>query len=714
MSSLIKKDQKRAPNQYLDFDQLVHKKYHYDQKKANDQSVKQEQYILDLKKAYYTQIISYDQQKLEIEPLFQKVELLQIERKQLMDEIEQYKMSQMEILKKYEFEYQEKDKLNKECAKLKSQIQAQQKMQLPKESQEKKCHELKESLFVTIKHILNDFLDNYNHIMGFKDESELSSNLLEELLQQIDDSIIMFVDNLPAESNKQLQSEELQHLKEQIEKTLQTVSNLQAENQDLSTALDIEKQHKEKIINQRNNQQQVINQLNNQIETITNEKKNLESQIQEIQMKNLEFQQDICRVNDFKEEENEKLKSEFIDSINELQKQISKLQIENSKLTSLVQNNTQQQSKDIEILNNKLRELESKLNQEEIKYEQKSREMIRIEKEMNQYKAEATKLFEENNLCQKQLEVIKEKRKQDKEVLDQQKEKFKKLKLQLQQSENESQTKIVQLEEQITQLTQQLEQDKSTQQSNQNTEVLMEKELELSKLDQLVSEQTQKINDQKQYILEMKIQINSLEQELQDLRLTNQQHQERRAVAFSEINRLEQQNSILKQVIQLSLCQRINDQDQTIKQLQSEVQELVKQPKSNSQQNHTPTHHQSYSKTLMNEATTLDSSRLSDTDSQISKTAKAASLILNGLNYFKLRPQVTNSQIEDPNRKNAEKALQKQAAELKSNLEQLYKSFLSTLLLNQVNDEKFLKFERQINECVKKTQDLNDNIEDFF
>ncbi|CAD8150791.1 unnamed protein product [Paramecium octaurelia] len=699
MSSLIKKDQKKAPNQYLDFDQLVHKKYHYDQKKANDQSVKQEQYILDLKKAY-------DQQKLEIEPLFQKVELLQIERKQLMDEIEQYKMSQMEILKKYEFEYQEKDKLNKECAKLKSQIQAQQKMQLPKESQEKKCNELKESLFVTIKHILNDFLDNYNHIMGFKDESELSSNLLEELLQQIDDSIIMFVDSLPAESNKQLQSEEIQHLKEQVEKTLQKVLNLQAENQDLSTALDIEKQHKEKIINQRNNQQQVINQLDNQLETIINEKKNLESQIQEIQMKNLEFQQDICRVNDFKEEENEKLKNEFIDSINELQKQISKLQIENSRLTSLVQNTAQQQNKDIETLNNKLRELESKLNQEEIKYEQKSREMARIEKEMNQYKAEATKLFEENNLCQKQLEVIKEKRKQDKEVLDKQKEKFKKLKLQLQQSENESQTKIVQLEEQITQLTQQLEQDKSNQQSNLNTEVLMEKELELSKLDQLVSEQTQKINDQKQLILDMKIQINSLEQELQELRLTNQQHQERRAVAFSEINRLEQQNSILKQ--------RINDQDQTIKQLQSEVQELVKQPKSNSQQNHTPTHNQSYSKTLMNEATTLDSSRLSDTDSQISKTAKAASLILNGLNYFKLRPQVTIQQVDDPNRKIAEQALQKQASELKSNLEQLYKSFLSTLLLNQVNDEKFLKFERQINECVKKTQDLNDNIEDFF
>ena len=35
-------------------------------------------------------------------------------------------------------------------------------------------------------------------------------------------------------------------------------------------------------------------------------------------MKNFEFQHDLCRVNDFKEEENEKLKSEFIDSINEL------------------------------------------------------------------------------------------------------------------------------------------------------------------------------------------------------------------------------------------------------------------------------------------------------------------------------------------------------------------------------------------------------------
>ncbi|CAD8057826.1 unnamed protein product [Paramecium primaurelia] len=697
MSSLIKKDQKKAPNQYLDFDQLTHKKYHYDQKKANEQSIKQEQYIQDLKKAY-------DQQKLEIEPLFQKVELLQIERKQLMDEIEQYKMSQMEILKKYEYEYQEKDKLNKELTKLKQQIQAQQKMQLPKEFQDKKCHELKESLFVTIKDIMKDFLDNYNHIMGFKDEIELSNNLLDELLQQIDDSINMFVDNLPVQSNKQLQSEEIQHLKEQIEKTIQTVSNLQSENQDLSTALDIEKQHKEKIINQRNNQQQIINQLNNQIEIIINEKKVLESQMQEIQMKNLEFQQDICRVNDFKEEENEKLKNEFIDSINELQKQISKLQIENTKLTTQIQNNTQQQNKDKEQLNNKLRELESKLNQEEIKYEQKFKEMARIEKEMIQYKAEATKLFEENNLYQKQLEVIKDKRKQDKEVLDKQKEKFKKLKLQLQQTEIESQTKIVQLEEQITQLTQQLEQDNSKQQINYNTEVLMEKELELSKLDQLLSESTQKINDQKQLIVEMKIQINSFQQELQELKLTNQQHQERRAVAFSEINRLEQQNCIQKQ--------RINDQDITIKQLQSEIQELQKQSKSNSQQNQVPILNQSFTKTLIVEGNNnLDSSRLSDTDTQISKTAKAANLILNGLNYFKLRPI---QQVEDPDRKIAEKALQKQAEELKINLEQLYKSFLSTLLLNQVNDEKFLKFERQINECVKRTQDLHDNIEDFF
>ncbi|CAD8064000.1 unnamed protein product [Paramecium sonneborni] len=702
MTSLIKKDQKKAPNQFLDFDQLVQKKYQYEQKKANDQSIKQEQYIHDLKKAY-------DQQKLEIEPFIKKVELLQIERKQLMDEIEQYKMSQMEILKKYEYEYQEKDKLNKECVKLKQQIQEQQKMQMPKEFQERKSLEIKESLFITIKDIMHEFLDNYNHIMGCKDENKISANLLDELLQQIDDSIIIFIDNnLPAKSTQQYQSEEIQHFKDQISKTLQKVTDLQAENQDLSTALDIEKQYKEKIMNQRNTLQQLVNQLQNQNETIINEKKHLEQQMQEVQMKNLEFQHDLCRVNEFQEQENEKLKSEFIDSINELQKQISKLQIENSRLTTFIENNAQQQNNDTEQLNTKLRELESKLNQEMIKYEQKSREMARNEKELNQYKAETTKLFEENNLYQQQLEMIKEKRKQDKEVLDKQKEKFKKIKLQLQQLQQtdlESQTKIAQLEEQIIQFTKQQDEERiAKQQINLNTEILMEKELQLSKLDQLVTESNQKNIEQKQLILEMKIQINSLEQELEQQKLTNQQHQERRAVAFTEINRLEQQNQIQKQ--------RINDQDLTINQLQAEIQELQKQSKANSQQNNIPTLNQSFSKTPVVEGNNLDSSRLSDVDTQISKTARAANLILNGLNYFKVRPII--QQTEDPNRKIAEQALQKQAEELKTNLEQLYKSFLSTLLLNQVNDEKFLKFERQINECVKKTQDLHDNMEDFF
>ncbi|CAD8067937.1 unnamed protein product [Paramecium sonneborni] len=706
MTSLIKKDQKKAPNQFLNFDQLAHKKYHYDQKKANDLSFKQEQYINDLKKGY-------DQQKLEIEPLFQKVELLQIERKQLIDEIEQYKISQMEILKKYESEYQEKDKLNKECAKLKQQIQAQQKIQMPKEFQEKKSLELKESLFITIKDIMHEFVDNYNHKFGFKDENGISTNLLDELFQQIDDSIILFVNSLSVQSSQQFQSEEIQHLKDEISKTLQIVSNFQAENQDLSTALDIEKQQKEKIINQRNTQQQLINQLQNQIEILNNEKKLLEQQMQEVQMKNFEFQHDLCKVNEFQEQENEKLKTEFIDSINELQKQISKLQIENCRLTTFIENNTQQQNNDTEQFNNQVRELESKLNQEMMKYEQKSREMLRYEKELNQYKAEATKLFEENNLCQQQLEMIKEKRKQDKDVLNKQKEKQKKMKLQLQQlqqSEKESQIKIIQLEEQIIQLAQQQEKDDAKQQINFNKEILMEKELQLSKLDQLVTESNQKNLEQKQIIIEMKIQINSLEQELQQQKLTNQQHQERRATAFSEINRLEQQNQIQKQ--------RINDQDLNINQLQSEIkqlqQQLMKQPKVNCEQNNMPTLNQSCSKNSMVEGNNLDSSRLSDVDTQISRTARATNLILNGLNYFKVRPQVIIQQTEDPNRKIAEKALQKQAEDLKFSLEQLYKSFISTLLLNQVNDEKFVKFEREINQCVKKTQDLNDNIEDFF
>ncbi|CAD8067935.1 unnamed protein product [Paramecium sonneborni] len=281
---------------------------------------------------------------------------------------------------------------------------------------------------------------------------------------------------------------------------------------------------------------------------------------------------------------------------------------------------------------------------------------------------------------------------------------------QLQQSEKESQIKIIQLEEQIIQLAQQQEKDDAKQQINFNKEILMEKELQLSKLDQLVTESNQKNLEQKQIIIEMKIQINSLEQELQQQKLTNQQHQERRATAFSEINRLEQQNQIQKQ--------RINDQDLNINQLQSEIkqlqQQLMKQPKVNCEQNNMPTLNQSCSKNSMVEGNNLDSSRLSDVDTQISRTARATNLILNGLNYFKVRPQVIIQQTEDPNRKIAEKALQKQAEDLKFSLEQLYKSFISTLLLNQVNDEKFVKFEREINQCVKKTQDLNDNIEDFF
>lgn len=42
---------------------------------------------------------------------------------------------------------------------------------MPKEFQEKKCTELKESLFSTFREILNDFIENYNHAMEIEDES---------------------------------------------------------------------------------------------------------------------------------------------------------------------------------------------------------------------------------------------------------------------------------------------------------------------------------------------------------------------------------------------------------------------------------------------------------------------------------------------------------------------------------------------------------------
>lgn len=44
----------------------------------------------------------YEQQKLELEPLILKVDLLETERKQLLEEIQQYKLSQTEILKNFE------------------------------------------------------------------------------------------------------------------------------------------------------------------------------------------------------------------------------------------------------------------------------------------------------------------------------------------------------------------------------------------------------------------------------------------------------------------------------------------------------------------------------------------------------------------------------------------------------------------------------------
>ncbi|CAD8067156.1 unnamed protein product [Paramecium sonneborni] len=704
MSLFSKKEQKKQPTQYLDFDSLVVKKYNYESKKANEQSVKQEQYINDLRKVY-------EQQRVEIEPIFQKVEILQVERKQLMDEVEQYKMSQMEILKKYEGEYQEKEKFSKECQKYKQQILALQKMQMPQEFQEKKCQELKESLYNTIKDIMNDFLENYNDQIGYENDNEVSATLLHELLQQIDDSILMFVENLPAQSSRCYQSEEVQHLKDQIEKTLQNVANLQSENQDLLASLESEKQLKEKINNQKNTQQQLVCQLQNQIEQVVNEKKGIDSQLQEIQIKYQDILQEFQKLNQIKEDEKEKLKEELIGLVNELQKEIQKIQSENSKLLQQIEEQKTEINKQTELFNNKVRDLETKLNHEELKSEQKYKELLRSERELNQYKSEATKLFENNNLLQQQLDAYKEKRKQEKEIFDDQKDKFKQIKLQLQQQEQDYQAKIIQLEEQIHQL-QQTTQSTISSEISINPEIVMEKEIQISKLEQTILELTQKTSELKQKLAENMIMINEQNQELEKQRLTNQQHLEKRAIAISELNRLEQQNQILKQ--------KMNDQNQIIKQLQNENQQISKllqplkqQPLPNMQKQIL---NQSISKTPVGEVNNLDSSIHSDVESQNSKQSKTPSFFTKGLNYFKPKPQpIQYMQQENSDLKIAVTMIHKQSEELKLNLEQLYKCFLSTVLLNQNNqDNKFLKFEREINECLKKTQDLNDNIEDFL
>ncbi|CAK75977.1 unnamed protein product (macronuclear) [Paramecium tetraurelia] len=702
MSLFSKKEQKKQPTQFLEFDSLAVKKYNYDSKKANEQSVKQEQYINDLRKAY-------DQQRVEIEPIFQKIEILQVERKQLMDEVEQYKMSQMEILKKYEVEYQEKERLNKECQKYKQQILALQKMQMPQEFQEKKCQELKESLFNTIKDIMNDFLENYNDQMGYDKDDEVSDTLFHDLLQQIDDSILMFVENLPAQSSRQYQTEEVQHLKDQIEKTLQIVANLQSENQDLVMSLESEKQLKDKINNQKNTQQQLVGQLQNQIEQLVNEKKTVDQQLLEIQNKYQELQKECQNLNQIKEDEKEKLKGEYIALVNELQKEIQKVQQENSKVLQQIEEKSTELSTLTEQFNNKVRDLETKLNHEELKQEQKCKELLRNERELNQYKAEATKLFQSNNLLQQQLDSFKEKRKQEKEIFDDQKDKFKQMKLQLSQQEQEYSAKITQLEEQIQLLQQKTESTVSSEISI-NPEIVMEKELQMSKLEQAIQELTQKNSELKQKIAENKIEINDLNHELEQQKLTNHQHLEKRGIALNELNRLEQQNSLLKQ--------KINDLNSASKQLQLENQQISQminhskqQPASTMQKQML---NQSISKTPMVEPHNLDSSMISDGESQISKNSKTPSILMKGLNYFKPKSLPIQFQ-ENSDMKIAVTMIHKQTEDLKYNLEQLYKCFLSTVLLTQNSeDTKFLKFEREINECLKKTQDLNDNIEDFL
>ncbi|CAK75466.1 unnamed protein product (macronuclear) [Paramecium tetraurelia] len=704
MSLFSKKEQKKQPTQYLEFDSLASKKYIYDSKKANEQSVKQEQYINDLRKAY-------DQQRLEIEPIFQKVELLQVERKQLMDEVEQYKMSQMEILKKYEGEYQDKERLAKECQKYKQQILALQKMQMPQEFQEKKCQELKESLFNTIKDIMNDFLESYNDQIGYDNDDSVSASLFHDLLQQIDDSILMFVENLPAQSSRQYQSDEVQHLKDQIEKTLQIVANLQSENQDLVASLESEKQLKDKINNQKNTQQQLVSQLQNQIEQIVNEKKAIDQQHQEIQIKYQDLSKEFQKLNSVKEDEKEKLKGELITLVNELQKEIQKVQQENSRLLQQIEEKNAEITNKTEAFNNKVRDLETKLNHEELKYEQKSKEFLRNERELNQSKSEAAKLFENNNILQQQLDAFKEKRKQEKEIFDDQKEKYKQMKLQLQKQEQEYEAKINQLEEQIQLLQQKTESTVPSDLSN-NPEIIMEKELQISKLEQSIIELNQKNNELKQKLTQNKIEINDLNHELEQQKVTNQQHLDKRAFALSELNRLEQQNQLLKQ--------KNNDQNQIIKQLQLENQQISQMVKSSKQQPIANMQkqllNQSISKTPMVEANYLDSSMVSDAESQTSKQSKPPSMLMKGLNYFKPTPQtIQNAQQENQEIKIAATMIHKQTDELKQNLEQLYKCFLSTVLLGQNNEEgKFLKFEREINECLKKTQDLNDNIEDFL
>lgn len=62
-------------------------------------------------------------------------------------------------------------------------------------------------------------------------------------------------------------------------------------------------------------------------------------------------------------------------------------------------------------------------------------------------------------------------------------------------------------------------------------------------------------------------------------------------------------------------------------------------------------------------------------------------------------------------KKSAEVVLMNQAKDLKQNVESLYKNYIAALVSEQKNE--MLQIERRINECLKKTQDLQDNIEDF-
>ncbi|CAD8187168.1 unnamed protein product [Paramecium pentaurelia] len=162
--------------------------------------------------------------------------------------------------------------------------------------------------------------------------------------------------------------EEIERLRLQCIKVCEEMRRLQEDNDDLSTALDAEKQHKEQLR-------------------------------QQFEQQKVQFQQEISE-----------LENKIKNIQNEGQTNFQKLEDKIRNQKDLEQN--------ISELSNKIHELDSKLLQEKIKVDQKNKDCIRLEDQINELKNQIEQMSNQINIQKSKLQLLETKRQKDKVTIN--------------------------------------------------------------------------------------------------------------------------------------------------------------------------------------------------------------------------------------------------------------------------------------------------------